>query len=299
MSDYVAPASTIGEAWLRTLELVNAASGRRVNVVSTVTDPQAPQDPVIRSVVDGCLVPGRARGVTVQEVDTVADTVFPHELYRDPGLRWSPDLDAGQVGVLDAAAQDLYEAYASMLDLLCTADGNTRGTYFGRMISWPGREEGGINQLADRIHYLRNEHRQGRRTYNLSDITIGGQAELADDNGAGMPAGAGAGDVGVQLYAAGDRRQRGFPCLVHVDLTLLDGQLSMLAVYRHQLLITKGYGNLLGLTRLLCFLAEQTGFEVGELAVHATLADAERSSYGGRRGVDQIIHSARPVDVPR
>jgi len=216
-------------------------------------------------------------------VDTVANTIFPASLYQDPGVRWAPSLNSHQSARLDEAATDLYDAYGEMLPLLCTADGNGRGTYFGRMISWPGKEAGGINQLAERIIYLRSTHRGGRRTQNVSDIAIGGEAELlaADELR----------DIGLQVYAADDHRQRGFPCLVHIDLTLLDGQLSMLAVYRHQYLITKTYGNLLGLARLLGFLAQQTGFEVGELAVQATLADAERSSYGGEQGVDSIIQS--------
>ena len=53
------------------------------------------------------------------------------------------------------------------------------------------------------------------------------------------------------------------------------GRCTALAVYRHQYLITKAYGNLVGLSRLMHFLCEQTGAECGELVVHATLADAE------------------------
>lgn len=296
MSDYVEPAENISQAWLRTLDLVHVHGGRRTNVLTTVTDPLAPEDPAVRTAIDRVLVPGKRNGATIQSVDTVASTIFPHELYVSPDLVWSPDLDDGQATALDTAATDLYEVYGDMLPLLCTADGNSRGTYFGRMVSWPGKRPGGVNQLADRVKYLRDVRRAGKSAYNLSDMTIGGQAEegigQADEREDPDD------DLGLQVYASTDRRQRGFPCLVHVDFTLLDGWLSMLAVYRHQYLVTKAYGNLVGLARLQAFLAQQTGFAVGELAVQATLADSEAPAFGGTRGIDSLIESAQqPIQV--
>jgi hypothetical protein len=291
MSDFVDPAGNIGEAWLRTLELVHASGARRTNVLTTLVEPLAPEDPAIRAAVDKILVPGKRKGTTVHAVETVANTIFPHHLYRDTNLTWSPDLDAGQAAILDAAATDLYDAYSGMLDLLCSADGNKGGTYFGRMVSWPGKQARGVNQLADRVKYLRDQRRKGNQRYNLSDIAIGGEADPPEPERV-------VGDVGLQVYAPTDRRQRGFPCLVHIDLTLLDGKLSMLAVYRHQYLVTKAYGNMLGLARLLEFLAQQTGFDVGELAVLATLADTEEKFTGGRRGVTALIDSARSQVAP-
>jgi hypothetical protein len=290
MSDYVEPAANISRAWLQTLELVHTRGGRRTNVLTTVSNPLAPEDPGVRMAIDGVLVPGKRHGVTIQSVDTVANTIFPREFYVAPDLAWAPDLDAGQEAALDTAAADLYEVYSDMLPLLCTADGNSRGTYFGRMVSWPGKTPGGVNQLADRVKFLRNARRSGRSAYNLSDIAIGGQAEDGTNNVENANA---SDDLGLQVYAPTDRRQRGFPCLVHVDLTLLDGQLSMLALYRHQYLVTKAYGNFVGLAQLLAFLAQQTGFDVGELAVQATLADSECSTFGGKRGIGSLIELAK------
>ncbi|MEV5840953.1 hypothetical protein AB0M32_03165 [Streptomyces sp. NPDC051985] len=287
MSDYVEPAEDLGEAWLRTLELVHARGGRRVNVLTTITDPLAPEDTAVRAAIDAVLVPGPHKSGTIHSVQTVASTIFPQDLYRAPEVAWDLALSDEQKERLDQAADDLYATYTGMLPLLCTADGNPRGTYFGRMVSWPGKEAGGYNQLAARVRYLRNEHRAGRRRHNLSDIAVGGEAEPSEDHTAALQ------DVGVQVYAPTDERQRGFPCLVHIDLTLLDGRLSMLAVYRHQYLVTKAYGNLVGLARLLAFLAQQTGFEVGELAVQATMADTQQDHFGGRKGIKALIDSAR------
>ncbi len=287
MSTYVPPVPTVSEAWLRTLELVEAGGGRLVNVLTTVQRPELEIESV-RALVDGLLSPGRRDGKAIQPVETVANTIFPISLYRDCGFDWDPSLPSEAERQLDEAASDLYEAYKTMLPELLTANGNRNGTYFGRMTTWPGKEGGGRNQLADRIKYLRLAHARGEHAHNVADIAVGGEAE-------GL---SGEVDLGVQTYSAGDIRQRAFPCLVHIDLTLFSGRLSMLAVYRHQLLITKGYGNLVGLGRLLGFLANQTGFEVGELAIQATLADAERGSYGGRRGIADLLDRARSA-MPR
>ena len=194
----------------------------------------------------------------------MAETIFPASLYPDPGIDWSVDLPEAQRGALDAAAAALYDAYAGMLPLLRTVNANKSGTYFSRMITWPGKEAGGVNQLAARVEHLRAQHVTGRQTNNTLDIDIAADA-LGDDD-----------DLrGVQVYASTDRRTRGFPCLTHIDLTLYRGRLHMTAVYRHQYLIDKAYGNLLGLSWLMQFLCQQTGNELGELVVHATLADTQ------------------------
>ncbi len=282
MSDYIDPADSISEAWLRTLEHVQEAGGYAINVMSTVTDPLAPEVPGIRAAVDAVLDGGNRAGTRVQEVDTVAGTIFPSDLYVDPHLVYSSDLDDADTKRLDLAASDLYEAYLDMLPVLVTDPANARGTYFGRMISWPGKTGGGRNQLADRVTTLRRAHDLNQRKRNLEDIVIGGEGEgLIEDSLAG-----------VQVYAASDRRSRGFPCLVHIDLTVFDGRLSMAAVYRHQYLVTKAYGNLLGLSRLLGFLAQHSGYAVGELVVHATMADTEQGTYT-KTGLTDLITAAR------
>jgi len=97
---------------------------------------------------------------------------------------------------------------------------------------------------------------------------------------------------GLQVYAATDRRTRSFPCLTHIDLTLHLGRLHCMAVYRHQYLIEKAYGNMVGLSALLHFLCQQSGYEPGELVVHATMADAQRGDFAG---VAQVAADARSV----
>ena len=274
MSELLDASSTLSEAWSQAL--VHTASqprGRCVNLVMTVEKPGA-EDEAVRDVIDTAL---NAAGDP--SVETVAGTIFPSALYSSPGFSWSPDLDEPAVLALDAAALNLYELYAGMLPKLLKFPGNRCGTYFARMITWPGKKAGGTNQLDLRISRIRSEFARRKRTNNTLDIDIGADALVPESL------------AGVQIYAPTDQRMRGFPCLVHIDLTLLDGTLHCLAVYRHQYLITKAYGNLVGLSRLMHFLCEQTGAQCGELVVHATLADAEPGHPAKPRDLVQSIEA--------
>jgi hypothetical protein len=255
------PAATVSEAWAKGLERVmNERDGRLVHLVSTVTEPGTELD-AVRTVLDAAL-----ERAGKQSVDTVAQTIFPSSFYADPGFDWMPEMPSEDHADLDSAAEALYESYCEALPLLTTASGNNRGTYFGRMVSWPGKAAGGPNQLADRVTALRSEHRAGRMRNNTLDIDVAADSQELR---------------GLQIYAATDRRRRGFPCLTHIDLTLHEGRLHCMAVYRHQYFIEKAYGNMLGLSAMLHFLCQQSGYEPGELVVHATMADAQRGTFSG------------------
>lgn len=284
MSFYIEPAQSLSEAWLRTLEHVNQRpKGHDINVITTVLTPQSPEDPVIREALGERLAAKGTWGIT-----TVANTLFPSALYVDPGMEWRPRMPAEEQARIDAAANGLYNGFLSILPTLKTLRANNSGTYFSRMVTWPGKEAGGVNQLAARIHYLRLARTDGRMTHNASDIAIGGEAHLMDPADVGM--------IGVQQYAATDDRPLGFPCLVHIDLTVHQGTLHLSAVYRHWYVITRGYGNLVGLARLQKFLAQQTGLAAGEIVINATFANAEHRGYGGRTGVADLIQQARSSD---
>jgi hypothetical protein len=147
--------------------------------------------------------------------------------------------------------------------------------------------DGPINQLQDRIKSLRNARAAGMTRWNVNDLSVAGEAEAAHQGLTGLV------DVdGLQMYRPTDHvsyLSRGFPCMVHIDLTVYDNKLHLLAVYRHQLLITKGYGNLVGLGRLHRFLAQQTGYELGELSMQAGMSDAEWEGAWAKAGSTRIL----------
>lgn len=270
MSQLLAASKTLSEAWLQALtHAAGQRGGRCVHLVMTIENP-GPENEAVRDAL------GRELDAAGNHsVETVAGTIFPNSLYQSPGFSWSPDLDKQSVRELDAAAHDLYERYVGMLPVLRRVRANNRGTYFSRMVTWPGKEPGGINQLALRIFRIRSEFANRHRTNNTLDIDLGADALVSEPL------------AGVQTYVPSEQRTRSFPCLVHIDLTLFEGTLHCTAVYRHHHLITKAYGNLLGLSRLMHFLCEQTGAVCGELVVHATLADAQQG------------HPARPRELAK
>jgi len=248
-----------------------APNGKLLHLVTTVTDPTR-EDLAAYSVA----LDSASRG---HSVGTVANTVFPRSLYRDPGLSWAPEMPARDAERLDRAALDLYEAYSFMLPGLIRADpSSARGTYFGCLVSWPGKRAGGYNQLAGRVRQLRAQ-RVRVSTFNATDLVLEGAGELGNDE---------EGASGLQVVRSDEARTQSFPCLVHIEVSVLDGQLSMMAVYRHWHLVRKAYGNLLGLAALQGFLARQSGFEVGELVVHGGVANAEFGSPGGAGAVRRL-----------
>lgn len=290
MTTVVPTADTVSEAWLNTVRTVHDQGDAAVHTVTTVAAAGG-EHAGIRAVVDDLLQPGHRSGTHVQRVDTVANTIFPRALYRTPGFRWAPDLPDERASAHDGAAEALYDAYDLMLPTLRTANENRRGTYFGRMIDWPTPKNGErTNQLADRIAVLRQARRSRHSRSNIADVAVAGDGEpepLADEDL----------EDGVQVFAATDKRQYGFPCLVHVDLSVHGGRLHLLAVYRHWYVITKGYGNLLGLSDLQAFLCDQTGYPMGELVVIVGMADTEPSTYGGRRGIDGLLDKAKAASA--
>jgi hypothetical protein len=275
---FIPPQPTIGEAWAATLVSVAASGGSAVHVVTTVTNPLGEDHRAIRAVADRHLVEHHIGDHHVQTVDTVASTIFPASLYRSPGYPWSRDLrGTSQEAALDDAANTLYEKYRRILPALHHF--NRTGTYFERMMAWSNKKGPAYNQVAARIKKLRSDHGRNWSVSNAADLAISGDGEL---EAAG----------GLQTFASSDERPRGFPCLVHVDLTVRDHTLHLSAVYRHQYLITKAYGNALGLAHLQRFIAEQTGYKVGELTVFGTYSDTETDIWKKPK-VNQILAEVR------
>jgi hypothetical protein len=175
MSSYIEPAANVSEAWLRTLEYVNDAGGHAVNVITTIVEPLAPESGGIRKALD-VVLGSQSKTTRVQSVETVAGTIFPKDIYVDTGISFDPAMDEETLETLDRSAADLYACYGDMLPILTTDWANRSGTYFGRMISWPGKTGEGTNQLADRIRRFRRARTANVGQRNLEDITIAGEA---------------------------------------------------------------------------------------------------------------------------
>jgi hypothetical protein len=253
-------ATNISEGWLAGLEALISANGHLVNLVVTISNP-LDEDVKIRGPLDAFLDERRGWKVqpSVERVSTVANTIFPQALYRS------------ELG--SKARRHLYEM--TLMAKPVSRRRNRSGTYFERMVAWPG-PNGFVNQLDQAITRLKRDKKKGRRRGNIYEIGV----STPDGDDRFEP-------IDIPVYSAGlDNRTRGFPCLSHISLTLFSGALHMTAVYRNHEFIRRAYGNYLGLGRLLNFLAAESGWVVGELTCVSSHATAE---FGSSRGFGKTV----------
>ncbi|MBT2430445.1 hypothetical protein J7F02_33920, partial [Streptomyces sp. ISL-112] len=136
-------------------------------------------------------------------IETVANTLFPAEL-----------------AAVSRTPEELVRRYRSMYPRLRRIDpGNKTGTYFGRIVAYPG-EKGPVDQLTALINRIRRQAAgKGPMTaaYEMgvdhpddrpaSDLPGGDHADYADT-----------GTWSAPVHAAGkDNGLRGFPCLSHCE----------------------------------------------------------------------------------
>jgi hypothetical protein len=98
----------------------------------------------------------------------------------------------------------------------------------------------------------------------------------------------------LSIFSPGlDSGYMSFPCLSHLSFKLdtQANKIHLAALYRNHHFISHGYGNFLGLGRLMQFVARQVGYEVGELLSISTHADGELSK--GRTLIKEHIAKAR------
>jgi hypothetical protein len=283
----------IGDAWLNAFaQLVAAPAEGLVNLVVTIERPTL-EDRGIRHELERTIVQLRDSGATgfrrPQSVHTVANTLFPISLYRRGHAEtFFRNAITGQIGRGGKPTS-----------------WQPSGTYIGRLVRYPIADgKSAINQLEILLGKLRSANRKDQ--YELG--VEGPGAEYADLDGE-------TGDIarlygGMPIYLPGfDNQIRGGQCLSHMSLTLIDNRLSLTALYRHQVYVTRAYGNYLGLARLLAFLAHESDRDVGEIMVVASHADIDAtrstaqsllSAAAGASGTDiaQIEVESRPLGAP-
>lgn len=245
---------TLSAAWARALRSTLDAGGKDVNLA--VSWRSGEEDPEIRAVVDAFLAARRKeylankgkRGQwTVWSVETVANTIFPIDLY----------LPTKGDGAIDLFT-DLYLEGREFARSV-----SPEGEYCERLVAWPG-PDGPVNQLGILARKLRR----------VRDRDSGGRGALSSDYELALAHPSDSFDL--RIHAPGlNNSPLGFPCLSHISITLHGGELHLSALYRNQHLTRKGYGNYLGLSRLGSALANEAGLPLGEVMVIATHADAE------------------------
>lgn len=190
-------------------------------------------DPVARGVVSDPLVAevdAFLIAKSVKAVETVANTIFPAALYRRYGAP----------AFFDRFTQNVLPKVRRNAD-------RWSGYYFERMIALPIPEGRPVNQLADIVARLRNPAVKARNKFELS---IFDPARDVDKS-----------PYGGQCMSFGSFKKREAADGEHLDFTVM---------YRNHYYVEKLLGNLIGLGRLMAFVAGEAGLQVGQLTVIST-----------------------------
>ncbi len=257
--------SNLSLGWLCGLEHLLDCGGKATHLHIVIEDVHE-EDAGIRYLLDKF-----SEYKDIYPVSTVANTIFPAALYYPH----NPKLTG------DKARHHLYQMYQQGDKVRQRYPANRFGTYFNRMIDWPGGKRT-INQLERIIERLQSNRVRNNPLSSNYELSVGGSEDcLGQDNTA---------DIQIRLPGT-DTSIMGFPCLSHISLVLDKGRLSMTALYRNQHFIRKAYGNYLGLSRLLRFICQEGGCEPGELVCIASHADAEFRL--GKRDILRLVRDCR------
>jgi hypothetical protein len=242
----VVEAATLSKAWLETVELVVAAQQRKLFHTFTRIEQPLVEDPGIRRKCDLLL-----DHLGHPSVETVAGTIFP------------VPIAAGSKG-----PTELVERYRRTYPTLRRFNGNHHGTYFGRLIAYPGAD-GDVDQLVPLIEKLRRESVLNGPKSARYEVGVAAPEDLVPLEAA----------AAAEIHVAGhDNSAMGFPCLSACSFQLDHGSVHLLAHYRYEFLIERGYGNYLGLARLLEYVSSSAGLSTGQITIITGRAHVEPSA---------------------
>ncbi len=211
------------------------------------------------------LMNGAKEGKCFHLVTTISDPAYEDKeitrivdlLARETNSK-SPMENANSIWphVLAPPSQSLEETMAKMAKLAASTmkEANPRhsDSYIERLVAWRSKDGGErIPQLEKIINRM------------CTEITNGAPKSSSYE---------------LSIFSPGlDAGYMSFPCLSHLSFKL-DSELKQIhltAIYRNHHFVSHGYGNFLGLGRLMKFVARQVGCNVGELMSVSTHADAE------------------------
>ena len=191
----------------------------------------------------------------MQKVQTVANTIFPHALWRQA---------KGDRQALYAAYRENLPEYVAM-----EPHKNRKGLYFGRLIAYDLDHKTGerlpyipadaIPQHGNQLEFIIQRCKKGVR---VSEFQMSVFDPARDHTKAA---------------------QIGFPCLQHLTFvpSFSDGTLMLNAFYATQQLFAKGYGNYLGLARLGLFVSDQVGLSLARVTCFVGVEKMESKPHAG------------------
>lgn len=273
-------AERIVPVWLKASQYLQQQHSSEMSARNLVLEVQTPnlltrEDCIAFDDVDAALR-NYAGGLNVK---TVAATIFPQALYLRHGR------------------QEMYERYATIMNRAKVK--GTWGTYAARMMAWPNGTPAGVNQLEQTILKLDRAAHRGTAYQSVfevgttdptedseqeatSDVTIEENIELGDVE---MPC-----EISTFHPVADGKKIRNMPCLSHVSFKLTDKtKVDLTAVYRSHHYAARALGNLLGLSQLLNFVAQESRLEPGVMTVISTHAVLDTPSWGGKPATKNLL----------
>lgn len=231
-SDHYVEEDNLSVAWLRALRLATLRGRKEVAplVVAVTRFNESggfQEDATIRAALEAVLA-----NEGKQNVHTVANTIFPTSL-------WNPT----------KPRQLLFDRFQRILGRVRRHRGNSRGTYFERMIT--GGSAGQENQLEFIIDTF-----LARTSVRRSVLQVGVFDPARDHSRAAL---------------------LGFPCLQHVTFAPADEGLMVNAFYAMHYLVERAYGNYVGLCRLGQFVAHELGLPLVRMTCFAGIATCDVS----------------------
>jgi hypothetical protein len=243
--------------WLAAVKHLQANGRRDRNIVLEIDHPLvlSGSDLAAINAVDAAL-----RKHVDLSVQTVAGTIFPQGLYKRHG------------------ADGLSERFLMIMKR--AKKKGTWGTYAMRMMQRRGREDGTkFNPLEQVIFKLKRASTPGDGKPFESVYEMG--VHLAEDL-EGEPFELTACELPTFDAALDGAMVSNMPCLSHLTFKLTDTKsVDLTAIYRSHYYAQRALGNLIGLTHLLSFVAEQSNLDVGRLTCISTDATLDLKSWGG------------------
>lgn len=160
-------------------------------------------------------------------------------------------------------APEFFDVFLDRVLKKVRRNGRWSGYYFERLIQYPDPSGKPINQLWRDIQRIR-----AGRALNKFEMSPFDPARDVD----GSPYGG--------------------QCLSHLSFHLVPGTpktLILTATYRNQYYIEKLLGNLIGLGRLMSFIAKEGGVNVGDLTVNSTHAEIDQPGGSSRADIAAMI----------
>lgn len=243
--------------WLAAAKHLQTNGRRARNLVLEIDHPNllTPEDRSAISAVDAAL-----RQHADLSVLTVAGTIFPQALYRRHGV------------------EGLAERFLKIMSR--AKKKGTWGTYAMRMMQRRGRKPGTtFNPLEQVIFKLKRASTPGEGKPYESIYEMG--VHLAEDL-IGEPYEPTACELPTFDSALDGGMVSNMPCLSHLTFKLTAAKsVDLTAIYRSHYYAQRALGNLIGLTHLLSFVAEQADLEVGQLTCISTDATLDFENWGG------------------